>query len=90
MKKPVVRMCTVCRTRKSKQDLLRIAYKKMDGITIDKTGKLEGRGAYICYDEECAKKLVKIKKLNKDFKTSIKEEVYTSICEELSRIRGSR
>ena len=62
-------------------------YKKVKNkggeIFIDKTYKANGRGAYICHNEECVKKLIKNKILNKVFEKSINEEVYNSIMEVL-------
>ena len=47
-KKTPMRMCTGCREMKPKQQLIRIV-KKPDGeIKLDTTGRLNGRGDYIC------------------------------------------
>ena len=50
---------------------------------VDKTGKLDGRGAYICGSADCAKKLIKNKLLNRAFKTAIPDEVYKAVEESL-------
>ena len=48
MKNVVQRMCMGCNTKKDKKELIRIVASKDGNIAIDKTGKLSGRGAYIC------------------------------------------
>ena len=48
MKRVVQRMCIGCCEKKEKKELIRIVLNKEGQINIDKTGKLEGRGAYIC------------------------------------------
>lgn len=42
--------------KKDKKDLIRIVKNKENKIKIDRTGKLEGRGAYICDNIECLEK----------------------------------
>ena len=50
-------------------------------IVLDKTGKLNGRGAYICDDAECVKKLKKQKLLNRTFSCAVDDGVYAEIEE---------
>ncbi len=79
----IMRMCIACRQMKDKREMLRIVKDKENNIFIDKTGKKNGRGAYICRDIDCLSKLKKQKLLNKAFKINIGEEVYKSIEEEI-------
>ena len=79
MKKIPQRSCVVCRAQKNKSDLLRIVKNKENEIKIDTIGKEPGRGAYICYSEECLKKAIKTKKLEKTLDTKIDEEIYGNI-----------
>ncbi len=73
------RMCVVCRERKDKNQLLRIV--KQDGgkFSIDKDGKMQGRGAYICKTSECIKNAQKRRSLERSFKCSIDAEVYEEL-----------
>ena len=48
-------------------------------ITIDKTGKMEGRGAYICDDINCLEKAIKTKRLERTFNTKIEDEIYNKL-----------
>jgi hypothetical protein len=78
-----LRMCICCREMKDKKDLLRIVKDKENNLSIDLTGKKNGRGAYICRDEECLKKLKKQKCLNKAFQMNVDEIFYSQIEEEI-------
>ena len=77
------RMCMVCRTRKPKGELIRIVKNKSGEISLDKTGKLDGRGAYICKDKACIDKLLKTKSLNKSYHINVSQEVYENILNEI-------
>ena len=82
MKHEPLRMCIACREMKPKKEMLRVV-KNADGeINADPTGKAPGRGAYICTDEECRKKLSGKKLLHKTFSTNVAPEVYQGIEEE--------
>ncbi len=59
MKKVPMRMCLSCREMKPKRELIRIVMNKNGEISVDMTGKLAGRGAYICNSAECVAKLKK-------------------------------
>ncbi len=78
-KKKPERTCIVCRTQREKKDLLRIVKSKEGIIEVDLTGKKNGRGAYICKNEECLNKLIKTKRLEKVFEKEISENLYESI-----------
>ena len=78
-----IRTCIACRGEFEKNELIRIVRTPEGNFTVDKTGKANGRGAYICKSEECAKKLKKNKLLNKAFKTVISDEVYSLVEEAL-------
>lgn len=79
MKKGPQRTCIGCNQKKDKKDLIRIVKNKENEITIDRTGKKDGRGAYICDDEKCLEKLIKSKRLERTFEISIPDEIYESL-----------
>ena len=62
MKRLPQRTCMGCNQKKDKKDLIRIVKNKENEISIDKTGKQEGRGAYICNNVECLDKVIKTKR----------------------------
>ena len=76
MKKLPQRTCMGCNEKKDKKDLIRIVKNKNGEISIDKTGKQEGRGAYICDKVECLDKVIKSKRLEKVLETKISSEIY--------------
>jgi hypothetical protein len=80
--KEKIRMCIVCRAQSDKKTLLRIVKNKDGEIFVDKTGKANGRGAYVCKEKECYQKLCKQKALNRAFKCDVPQEVYQKIGEE--------
>ena len=73
------RTCMGCNIKKDKKDLIRIVKNKQGKISIDKTGKQEGRGAYICNDIECLEKVIKSKRLERVLDTKIENEIYESL-----------
>ena len=77
------RMCIACREMQDKRNLIRIVKTKEGELFLDKTGKKNGRGAYICRKEDCLKKIKKHKSLNKSFKMNIDEGFYKEIEEEI-------
>ena len=79
MKNIPQRTCIVCRTQKNKNELLRIVKNKDGNISIDKTGKANGRGAYICNNVECLEKAIKSKRLEKTFEEKIDNEIYENL-----------
>ena len=58
---------------------MRIVLSKTGEISIDKTGKLEGRGAYICDSIECLEKVIKSKRLEKSFDRKIDDDIYNKL-----------
>ena len=75
MKKQPQRTCMGCNEKKDKNELVRIVKNNENEITIDGTGKKQGRGAYICNDINC----LKSKRLERVFETKISQEIYESL-----------
>ena len=83
-KKTRQRTCMGCQAKKDKRELVRIVRSPEGEISVDLTGKKPGRGAYICPDIECLNKVVKSKRLERSLETSISQEIYESLKEQLS------
>ena len=79
MKSIPQRTCTVCRTQKNKNELLRIVKNKENIIKVDANGKEPGRGAYICLNMECFEKAKKTRKIDKSLDIKIDDEIYDEI-----------
>jgi len=73
------RTCMGCNTKKDKKDLIRIVKNNKNEITIDKTGKQEGRGAYICNSVQCLEKAIKSKRLERSLDVKISEDIYSNL-----------
>ena len=82
MKKIPERMCVACRSVKPKSELLRIVRAPSGEIKIDLTGKAAGRGAYVCDNEDCVRRCVKQKSLNKVFGGESVSPIYDNLLEE--------
>lgn len=79
MKKQPQRTCMGCNEKKDKKDLIRIVKNKDNEISVDRTGKKEGRGAYICDDVNCLEKVIKSKRLERVLEIPISKEIYESL-----------
>jgi predicted RNA-binding protein YlxR (DUF448 family) len=47
------RTCVGCRTTRPKRELVRLVRQASGEVVVDPSGKLNGRGAYLCPDEAC-------------------------------------
>jgi len=75
MKKKPQRSCVFCRTVRDKNDLLRVVTTSDGNVVYDPTGKLAGRGAYLCRNEECITgELKKAAKLSKGLRKPLSED----------------
>ena len=71
-----VRTCVACRTSGGKRTLVRVVrLSDGTGLALDPTGKINGRGAYLCPTEACVTRALKQKKLERSLKTPIPETV---------------
>ena len=82
-KKIPMRMCTGCREMKPKGTLIRIVKTPEGEIRLDRTGKPNGRGAYVCKSAECLKKVQKSGALSRAFETQVPDEVFVQLEKEL-------
>lgn len=79
MKEMPKRTCIGCNEIKLKKELIRIVKNKEGQIFIDRTGKANGRGAYICDNIECLQKAIKTKRLERTFETNIDAKLYEEL-----------
>lgn len=75
------RMCVVCRTMKEKAELIRVVRSKDGDFALDPTGKMPGRGAYVCREGDCVSRLEKVKGLERAFKGSVPKDVKNAVIE---------
>ncbi|MBO5869080.1 MAG: YlxR family protein [Oscillospiraceae bacterium] len=82
-KKIPQRQCMGCRERREKKALIRVVRTPEGAVCLDFSGKLNGRGAYLCPDLDCLKKARKAKSLERSLDVSIPEEVYDRLEKEM-------
>ena len=82
-KKIPQRQCMGCRERKAKREMIRVVRMTDGNVSLDFSGKLNGRGAYICPKAECLKKAQKAKSLERSLEVPIPEEVYNRLAAEM-------
>ena len=81
MRKIPMRKCVVTQERFPKQELIRVVRTPENTVEIDKTGKLNGHGAYIQKSLETLNKAKKSKALARALEMDIPEEVYAELEE---------
>ena len=87
-KKIPMRQCMGCRERKAKKEMIRVVRTTEGAVTLDFSGKLNGRGAYVCPDMACLKKAMKSKALDRCLEVTIPEDVYARLEREMEAQNG--
>lgn len=87
-KKLPVRMCSGCQERKLKKELVRVVRSPEGEISLDRTGKKSGRGAYLCLDPACLAKARKARRLERALSCQIPGEVFDALEEEMRKGEG--
>ena len=85
-KKIPMRQCVGCGEMKNKKEMMRVLKTPEETIVLDKTGKKNGRGAYLCKQKECLINARKNKGLERSFKMSIPNEVYDNLEKEFDAL----
>lgn len=83
-----MRQCVGCGDMHNKKEMMRVLKTPEGEIVLDKTGKKNGRGAYLCMTKECLIKAEKNKGLERSFKMSIPKDVYDSLKKEFDEENG--
>lgn len=76
------RTCIVCRECNAKSDLLRVVRTPEGAVVFDPTGRMNGRGAYVC-SVACLDKAIKTKRLDSALRTKLTEEDCERIAQQL-------
>lgn len=85
-KKIPLRQCLACGNMVAKKDLIRIVKDSENNFSIDPTGRMNGRGAYVCRKAECFEKAIKNKSFERSFKMAIPPDVFDRLKKELTDI----
>ncbi len=81
-KKEPERTCIACRKKGNKEQFFKVVLNKSGEVLIESKTKLEGRGAYICKNEECLALGKKNRALSRVFKKPISNEIYEELLNE--------
>ena len=87
-KKIPLRQCVGCNEMKSKKEMLRVLKTAEEEVILDTTGKMNGRGAYLCKNAECLKKAIKHKGIERSLKMAIDKSVYEKLEKEFLNIES--
>ena len=82
-RKVPMRQCLGCNQHKPKKELLRVVRSPEGDVSLDFVGKKSGRGAYICHDIKCLRRVRKSRRLENVLSVPISEEVYNQMETEL-------
>ena len=82
-KKVPLRKCTGCGEMKPKKELVRVVKTPEGEISLDPTGKMNGRGAYLCKDPQCLRKAQKSKRIEKALSCTAPDEIHNKLEQEL-------
>ena len=82
-KKIPMRMCVACRQMRSKRELIRIVRTPEGAVVLDRSGRANGRGAYLCDSVDCFQRAVKTRALERALESRLDETVLKSLQEAL-------
>lgn len=80
------RKCVACQKTLSKREMVRVVRTPVGNVELDLTGKMNGRGAYLCGKWDGFKLAKKSKVLDRALKTNISSEVYDQLEEQFIRM----
>lgn len=71
------------RRNEAQKELVRVVKTPEGEISLDPTGKMNGRGAYLCKDPQCLRKAQKSKRIEKALSCTVPDEIYNKLEQEL-------
>ena len=87
-KKIPMRQCIGCGLMKEKKQMIRVVRTPEGEMTLDRSGRMNGRGAYICPSRECLEKAIRNRSLNRSFRAEVSAEVTDRLRQEIADIEG--
>ncbi len=84
------RMCVACRTTRPKKDLVRVVRTPSGAVAVDPTGKLAGRGAYVCPAEDCARSGVREGRLAHALQVPLPEGLEAELLRAVESVLAAR
>ena len=85
MKKIPMRTCVVTNEKKPKKELVRVVRDKEGNVSVDLTGKANGRGVYLKGDSEVIEKARNSKVLDRKLEVNVPDSIYDELKEVVSK-----
>ena len=83
------RTCVACRTERPKRELVRLVRAADGTVAVDRTGKLNGRGAYLCQDPACWTQAQRRKSVERALKASLDETAWQNLMAGRPELTGA-
>ncbi|MBO0684698.1 MAG: YlxR family protein [Candidatus Dormibacteraeota bacterium] len=77
------RTCVACRETGGKRGLLRVA-RAPQGVVLDQTGRIPGRGAYLHAEQACLDLARRRRSLERSLKAAVPDEVWAELASALA------
>src|SRR5207245_5116221 len=90
VRKVPARMCVACKQMRPKRELIRVVRTPAGEIKVDVTGKLSGRGAYVCPTPQCAEAGVREGRLQHALLAPIPEDVGADLERAIETVRTAQ
>lgn len=87
-RKPPLRTCIGCGRSTDKRDLVRVVRSSEGDVTVDPSGKANGRGAYLCCAQECFDAAVRKRRFDATLRVSLKEDDLDRLRREYDEVLG--
>lgn len=86
VRKTPLRTCIGCATGSDKRALVRVVRTPEGDVTVDPTGKANGRGAYLCSTPECFDAAVRRKRLDSALRVHLREDDIDRLRREFAQV----
>lgn len=86
VRKPPLRLCAACSRQRPKRELLRVVRTPAGEVLLDPTGKMSGRGVYLCPEAGCLTAGLKAKALERALGVSLQPEALLALQDEAVRL----
>ena len=73
------RKCIACGEMKEKHELVRVVKSKDGDIAVDLNNKMNGRGCYVCKNENCIAAAKKGRRIERSFATKVSDDIYDAL-----------
>ena len=76
-----LRTCVICGKKTGKRDLLRIVAAPDGEVSVDRTGRMNGRGAYVCTETgDCPDGNLRRERVERALRTSISSAAWNDLA----------